>query len=553
MSRAGWRILLLWIIPWCVANAADWSTFRGNMQRTGSTDEIVGLPEKKPAWVRSFDGCAFVSSPSVASGVLYVGSHDSCVYAMDANSGQTIWRSKTGGWVESTPTVTGQTVVVGSFDGSVYILDRASGAVLSRVLTDGIQISSPGVLANGAMVSGWGYPNQGAFGVRPALAKSSSVGPSWTVPFIQTSYSSPAIMGQLAVIGANDGRLYGLDAVEGRVQWTAETQGGVYLSTPAIDGNSVYFAPGDGDPRVYAVDIRNGKPAWTWDDAAGGADDEVSDVNERALRMRGLLRLGPHGFAKALGDAHAHGLLKGVAADSWMWVGDMHTSSVAVDRASVYVIQKLFGARQSVAGPAAGLQYVPRFQLVALDKGTGAEKWRFSELRNCFNVGYCSSPAVTRNAVYFGWGGGMAFGVDKSTGSVAWRDTLNGDIIASPAVSNGRLYFATMTGSIYCFKLSQTMAGIDFQTSTYCYPNPARGDFSTIQVYVNQDAHLSFVIYTMADQPVLRHEQDIPGGEKTPYQWDIRSVANGVYFARVTVKYAGGGKESKVLKIAVVH
>jgi hypothetical protein len=60
------------------------------------------------------------SSPAVADGVVYVGSDDNNVYALNASTGITIWTYGTTGLVDSSPAVANGVVYVGSNDYSVY-------------------------------------------------------------------------------------------------------------------------------------------------------------------------------------------------------------------------------------------------------------------------------------------------------------------------------------------------------------------------------------------------------------------------------------------------
>ena len=61
-----------------------------------------------------------VSSPTVADGVVYVGSRDNYLYALDAGSGELVWRYLTGDDVDSSPTVADGVVYVSSRDSYVY-------------------------------------------------------------------------------------------------------------------------------------------------------------------------------------------------------------------------------------------------------------------------------------------------------------------------------------------------------------------------------------------------------------------------------------------------
>lgn len=64
------------------------------------------------------------SSPALVDGTLYVGSDDGRVYALDAEQGEKQWAFETAGAVMSSPAVVDGTVYVGSDDGSVYALEK---------------------------------------------------------------------------------------------------------------------------------------------------------------------------------------------------------------------------------------------------------------------------------------------------------------------------------------------------------------------------------------------------------------------------------------------
>jgi len=66
------------------------------------------------------------SSPAVSNGVVYIGSGDLSIYALDAATGAKIWSYQTVGSVYSSPAVSNGVVYIGSGDYSIYALDATT-------------------------------------------------------------------------------------------------------------------------------------------------------------------------------------------------------------------------------------------------------------------------------------------------------------------------------------------------------------------------------------------------------------------------------------------
>ena len=62
----------------------------------------------------------FRSSPAVAGGMIYIGSLDGRLYALDARTGQEKWSFKTDGDVYSSPAVAGGVVYFVDTEGYLY-------------------------------------------------------------------------------------------------------------------------------------------------------------------------------------------------------------------------------------------------------------------------------------------------------------------------------------------------------------------------------------------------------------------------------------------------
>jgi outer membrane protein assembly factor BamB len=89
------------------------------------------------------------SSPAVHDGIACVGHQDSWVYAVNAGNGALKWKYKTGDEIWSSPTIAGDMVFIGSHDGGLYALDLyGSGTIaapLWRYQTGGAIKSTPWV------------------------------------------------------------------------------------------------------------------------------------------------------------------------------------------------------------------------------------------------------------------------------------------------------------------------------------------------------------------------------------------------------------------------
>src|SRR6476660_8221401 len=126
MSRPHYYLLLL-VQFFAVQFSIGQSTFHGNLARTGvynsSGPKTFGVPE----WTFQTKG-PIVGSPAISDGVVYIGSADEAMYAVDQKTGQQKWRVATEGQVASSPAVADGMVFFLSYDAGLYALDIKSGA-----------------------------------------------------------------------------------------------------------------------------------------------------------------------------------------------------------------------------------------------------------------------------------------------------------------------------------------------------------------------------------------------------------------------------------------
>ena len=100
--------------------------FRANPEHTGVYGNGGIEPGNTELW-RFATGDGVYSSPAVANGIVYVGSEDKNLYAVDAVTGKEKWRFTTGDHVFTSPTVAEGIVYVGSEDKNLYAIDACNG------------------------------------------------------------------------------------------------------------------------------------------------------------------------------------------------------------------------------------------------------------------------------------------------------------------------------------------------------------------------------------------------------------------------------------------
>jgi len=107
----------------------DAMQYRYNAAHTGDYSPVAGSNMSNGQLTWSFTtGSVVLSSPAVANGVVYVGSEDNNVYALNATTGANVWTFTTGSEVYSSPAVANGVVYVGSDDNNTYALNATTGA-----------------------------------------------------------------------------------------------------------------------------------------------------------------------------------------------------------------------------------------------------------------------------------------------------------------------------------------------------------------------------------------------------------------------------------------
>ncbi|HEY3543684.1 MAG TPA: PQQ-binding-like beta-propeller repeat protein [Gaiellaceae bacterium] len=201
------------------------------------------------------------SSPLLAGNRLYTGDWGGRVWALDARSGRTIWRSKQLGPIKGAPALAGGKLYAGSYDGHLYCFGAQKGRLLwrakaqSRLYGHARFYSSPAV-AYGRVYIGGTDGKVYSFGATSGKLR-------WSHSTGGYVYASPAVWNQLVLVGSYSKKFYAFNAATGAEVWHFKANGPISGSATVV-GNVVYFATLK--ERTYALNARTGKLLWSFPD-----------------------------------------------------------------------------------------------------------------------------------------------------------------------------------------------------------------------------------------------------------------------------------------------
>lgn len=151
---------------------------RGDVIYSASPDgqvQAMNLKTSKVLWSRNL-GSGIVSGPTVAEGMIALGTDNSTLMILNQSTGKDIWQQKLSNEILAKPIISHQKVIAKAIDGNLYAFDLVNGEKL--------------------WVADHGAPS-----------------------LILKASSSPVVLGDLVLVGYSDGKLDAVNIESGQVVW----------------------------------------------------------------------------------------------------------------------------------------------------------------------------------------------------------------------------------------------------------------------------------------------------------------------------------------------
>jgi outer membrane protein assembly factor BamB len=334
----------------------------------------------------------------------------------------TLWQTNIGNSKQAifSPAVAGGSVYAAAYDGTITRLDAASGKQLWRIST--------GEHLTGGVGAGDGLVAAGS-GQGDVLVFDSSGTAIWKARVSSEVLAAPRVAQGMVVVRSADGRIFGLDAKDGKRKWyyqrsmpTLTVRSPVGIS---IHAGVVYAGYAGG--KLVAIDLSNGEVRWEATVALPHGTTEL----ERVTDVIGLPVIEGHEVC-AVAYQGRIGCFE-LASGQTLWGREMSsTSGLALD------------ARYAFVSDDKGMVY-------AMDRNTGDSVWRQDKLR----LRNLSAPLALGRVIAVADIQGYVHFLNRDSGAFVGRVATDGSPISTTPVAlpDGGILIQTRDGGLYAFSV----------------------------------------------------------------------------------------------------
>lgn len=193
------------------------------------------------------------TQPVVADGVVVLGSHDSNVYGVDFETGQTRWEFATGKTIDATAALSSGLALIGTGDSQFRAIELSSGTQrwsFRHPYDDNLKIKS--IVYEGHVY----LPGTFALDIEEGSVV-------WELDDFRRGRFAAA-GGNVFVAQADSNRVAALNPADGSVDWQSRIDGRLlYDAEPVAAEGRLFVTTSSG--RLFALDAGNGETLWSFD------------------------------------------------------------------------------------------------------------------------------------------------------------------------------------------------------------------------------------------------------------------------------------------------
>jgi outer membrane protein assembly factor BamB len=377
---------------------------RIKLPSAGNAPVTFKTADGKEGWVRRLSNEP-IPTPAFAKGRIYTGAGmgQSTFYAIDAESGATVWEKPTEDNGPTSPVVSDKYVAYNLESCHTETRDEDTGEMLWSEITGDSLLTQPGVLASTLIIP---HPTR-----------------KRTTQFADDSF-----------------RMLSVDLKTGH-HFNDRNMTADVLTAPIAAGERIFFTCVDG--RLFCLQTGGGSPGWHVVAKATSAPVVVGDVVAVTTEEN-------------RGGGTVVSIQRYTVSDGTL-LDEKPLASTVVGKG---VLSRGQRAEWDYQGPkiaAAGKQmfYAPGQTVNAVDVTSGKTMWRTMLSGNGLSSGANSltPPALGKENLYLGSNKGHIIALKQADGSQVFSYNVGEPLASQPILAHGNIYFGTVSGYLVCLKL----------------------------------------------------------------------------------------------------
>ncbi len=394
-------LLALLISTPIIATSSDWSQFQSDYEHSALTEDPAIKDNPEILWNVSTSGINAV--PVIAGDLVYVYTSNGSIWAFNKHNGDLVWKNKTTGasrLQSSTPAYGNGKLFVASNSGDLFAFDGLTGEKLwSEHVTDS-NFECPVTYSDDKLYIGDGV--EGGVATKYYYCYDENGQQLWKYANEQSAgflWNGACVVGDFLVYSTHEGKLLSLNK-----------DSGAFVDEIDLSSDDIDFSKDD--PGMFRSSLMH-------------KDGFLYTSSERGQSSGYVWKIG-YNNGKFINDG-------------WCAQNGFSTSTPAVYEGKVYVGQGEHGYSGN---------------LTSMDDSTGEILWSYF-----VDAGVKSSPALATDGgstfIYFtGAKDDGSLYCLRDDGSLSWEYNPpdEGYILQGAAISDGKIYFGTDSGDLYCIQ-----------------------------------------------------------------------------------------------------